>query len=205
MKDIILKNLPFLIPILCFSILSFAIILERIWYFFLNKDRINGSIEETLSHLKERDMQPILPYINKQKSPLSRLLFVGLTHFRRSSINAYKARLQGSAREELYKMEKTLDWLPAIGNIVTLIGLLGTVTGMITAFRAMLNEGSADPYFLAGGISQALISTAAGLCVAIPAIISYHFFINLCQKNLDQMARVTSELMVQKEQGRTPS
>ncbi len=200
MKQILLDNLIFIIPIGILSIISLSIIVGRSIYFFRNRDNPQLDITELLQGIRDRNMAPLMTEVNEQKNPVARVAYTGLKYYRKSPVNSYRSRLQGYIGEEIHRMEKSLDLLPAIGNIVTLIGLLGTVTGMIKTFNVMRMSNAVDPQLLSGGISQALITTAVGLVVAIPAIASYHYFIDHSQKHLDHMSRVGYELLSQKEQ-----
>ncbi len=90
-------------------------------------------------------------------------------------------------------MEKHFPILLGIGNISTLLGLFGTVSGMITAFSRMTETGNSDPYVLAGGISRALVTTAAGLVVAIPTMAAHHVLEALADRHADEMEEVVTE------------
>ena len=84
-------------------------------------------------------------------------------------------RLEDTGRHVVYELERFLNTLGTIAGVSPLLGLLGTVTGIIRAFNAIEAGGMGDPRALSGGIAEALIATAAGLCVAIPALISYRY------------------------------
>lgn len=85
-------------------------------------------------------------------------------------------QMQSRASTQIHRLEKNLNLLGTIGNIAPLLGLLGTVLGIIQSFLAVNAGGTTDPAMLAGGISQALITTAAGMLVAIPALVAYRYY-----------------------------
>src|SRR5690606_8997102 len=112
----------------------------------------------------------------KQSSPLGQILAAGLSNSKHGR-DVMKESIQEAASQVIHELERYVGALGTIAAIAPLLGLLGTVFGMIKVFTAIMLEGTGDAAILAGGISEALITTAAGLCVAIPAMISYRFFL----------------------------
>jgi biopolymer transport protein ExbB len=110
----------------------------------------------------------------EQNSVLGRLLAVGLSHRHRDRA-ALTERLEDAGRHAVHDLERFLNTLGTIAGVSPLLGLLGTVTGIIKAFEALAAGGIGDPRALSGGISEALIATAAGLCVAIPSLIAFRY------------------------------
>jgi biopolymer transport protein ExbB len=110
----------------------------------------------------------------EQNSPLGKLLAAALANRHRSR-EVIMERLEDSGRHVVHELERFLSTLGTIAGVSPLLGLLGTVTGIIKSFNAIQAGGMGDPRALSGGIAEALIATAAGLCVAIPALISYRF------------------------------
>jgi len=110
----------------------------------------------------------------EQNSPLGRLLATGLANRHRPR-EMLMERLEDTGRHVVHELERFLNTLGTIAGVSPLLGLLGTVTGIIRAFNAIEAGGMGDPRALSGGIAEALIATAAGLCVAIPALISYRY------------------------------
>jgi biopolymer transport protein ExbB len=110
----------------------------------------------------------------QQNSPLGRVLAAGLANRHRPR-EVLMERLEDTGRHVVHELERFLNTLGTIASISPLLGLLGTVTGIIKAFNAITQGGMGDPRMLSGGISEALITTAAGLLVAIPALIAYRY------------------------------
>jgi biopolymer transport protein ExbB len=161
-------------PLIVCSIVAVAIIFERLWA--LQRKRVLPSdlttqIWELVKHnqLDQRQLQRV-----QQSSPLGEVLAAGLAH-RHSPREVMKEAVEDSGRHVVHELERFLGPLGTIAAIAPLLGLLGTVSGMITAFTAITTAGVGNPTVLAGGISEALVSTAAGLAVAIPALIAYRF------------------------------
>jgi biopolymer transport protein ExbB len=110
----------------------------------------------------------------EQNSPLGKLLAAGLANRHRPR-EILMERLEDTGRHVVYELERFLNTLGTIAGVSPLLGLLGTVTGIIKAFNAINAGGAGDPRLLSGGIAEALVATAAGLCVAIPSLIAYRY------------------------------
>lgn len=151
-----------------------AIILERLWT--LKPDRVvprdlsrqvwDWVSTNQLNHQRIQDL--------RTNSPLGQVLAAGLAS-RQQERSVMKEAVEDTGRHVVHELERYLNTLGSIAAVSPLLGLLGTVTGMIRTFSALTTGGAGDPAALAGGISEALITTAAGLMVAIPALIAYRY------------------------------
>ena len=110
----------------------------------------------------------------EQNSPLGKLLAAGLANRDRPR-EVLMERLEDAGRHVVHELERFLNTLGTIAGVSPLLGLLGTVTGIIKAFNAINAGGAGDPRMLSGGIAEALVATAAGLCVAIPSLVAYRY------------------------------
>ena len=196
MKEIIGANWLVLAPIILLSVGAVAIIIERAVYFrgiqWSRPDRLDHALElfgeqtaSTISGLFE----------DGDRSPARVVLDYALKPGSRITTSLYKQRLEALRDRQIDAMERHLSLLPGIGNVATLMGLFGTVSGMITAFTRMTETGSSDPYVLAGGISRALVTTAAGLAVAIPAMFAHQILETLVDRHVDRMEDVVNECL----------
>ncbi len=162
-------------PIIACSIIAFGIILERFWT-LQKKKVIPKHLVATIWHwVKEGQLERSkIEEISKQ-SALGRILASGLNnrHLQRERI---KESIEETGRQVVHELERFLNTLGTIAAISPLLGLLGTVIGMIKVFNAIINSGVGNAAPLAGGISQALITTAAGLSVAIVALMFHRYF-----------------------------
>jgi biopolymer transport protein ExbB len=161
-------------PIILCSIIAAAIILERLWT-LQDKRVLPSDLPTRVWQLIETNQinDKVISAL-ESNSPLGRLLATGLANRHRPR-EILMERLEDTGRHVVYELERFLNTLGTIAGIAPLLGLLGTVTGIIRAFNAIKAGGMGDPLALSGGISEALICTAAGLCVAIPALISYRY------------------------------
>ena len=161
-------------PIILCSIVAAAIILERLWTL---QDRrvLPPDLTQKVWKLVESDQinDKIITAL-EQNSPLGKLLAAGLANQHRPR-EVLMERLEDTGRHVVYELERFLNTLGTIAGVSPLLGLLGTVTGIIKAFNAINAGGAGDPRMLSGGIAEALVATAAGLCVAIPSLIAYRY------------------------------
>ena len=161
-------------PIIALAILALAIILERFWSLRRKEVLPPGLGEEVRDWARGRELDPKHIDILRKNSPLGELLAAGLD-VRHRPREIIKERIEDVGRHVAHRMERFLNTLGTIAAVAPLLGLLGTVFGMIEMFLDILTAGVGDANRLAGGIGQALISTAAGLCVAIPAVIFHRY------------------------------
>ncbi|MCV6625932.1 MAG: MotA/TolQ/ExbB proton channel family protein [Cellvibrionaceae bacterium] len=162
------------ILVLC-SIAVIAISVERYWT--LNPEKIapKNTLGQVWHWIKNNQLDGQRLRELKQSSELGRILAAGLSNSRYGR-DVMKDSIVEAANGVVHEMERYLGALGTIASISPLLGLLGTVLGMIKVFTAIVLEGSGNTSALAGGISEALITTAAGLCVAIPAMMLHRFF-----------------------------
>ncbi len=159
-----------MLPIIALAVLALAIILERFWTLRRREVLPPGLGEEVRDWAKGRALDPKHVDILRRNSPLGELLAAGLD-VRNRPRELIKERIEDVGRHVAHRLERFLNSLGTIAAVTPLLGLLGTVFGMIEMFLDILVSGVGDANRLAGGIGQALITTAAGLCVAIPALI----------------------------------
>lgn len=164
-----------MVPIILCSIVALAIIGERFWA--LRRERVTprGLVAQVWHQHKDAKLDAEQINALRANSPLGRILASGLLNMRHSRV-VMKEAIEDTGRQVVPELERYLNTLGTIAAIAPLLGLLGTVTGMIKVFAAITAVGVGNPTALAGGISQALITTEAGLSVAIPALMFYRYF-----------------------------
>jgi biopolymer transport protein ExbB len=176
MYTFILKGGLLIWPIFFCSIIAVAIVLERLYFLRAAKSGIPNIFSRVKELLLGGKNDDALKLCENTKGIMPHILAVGI-HVRNKEHSAREKILSRAASRMVRKLEKNLRGLAVIGNIAPLIGLLGTVVGMIKAFMKIQQLGGrVDSSVLAGGIWEALITTAAGLSVAIPALVFYHYF-----------------------------
>lgn len=171
-----------MIPIILCSIAVVAISIERAWALRPARVAPRNLLAEVWGWIKSNQLDGNKLRELKQSSELGKVLAAGLSNSR-SGREIMKDSIQDAASQVIHDMEKYLSTMGTIASVAPLLGLLGTVVGMIEVFTAIMLQGTGNTGVLAGGISTALITTAAGLSVAIPAMIMHRFF----QRRVDSL------------------
>jgi biopolymer transport protein ExbB len=161
-------------PIMLCSIVAAAITLERLWTLQDRRVLPPDLMQKVWTLVEAHQINDKVILALEQNSPLGRLLAAGLQNRHRPR-EILMERLEDTGRHVVYELERYLNTLGTIAGVSPLLGLLGTVTGIIKAFNAINAGGAGDPRLLSGGIAEALVATAAGLCVAIPSLILYRY------------------------------
>jgi biopolymer transport protein ExbB len=164
-----------MVPIVLCSILALAISLERLWTLRGQKVVPEELTDKIWQWVENRSLSDKQITALQQHSPLGRVLAAGLANRHRDRLVMIEA-IEDAGRHVMHDLERYLNPLATIASISPLLGLLGTVMGMIRTFRAVTISGIGDPSALAGGIAEALVTTAGGLIVAIPSLVAYRYF-----------------------------
>ena len=164
-----------MVPIVLCSVIAIAIIAERAWALQRNKICPKHLLAQIWTWIKNKELDKEHIKQLQVGSPLGRVLAAGLIN-RVHERAVMKEAIEETGRHVVIELERFLNPLGTIAVITPLLGLLGTVIGMIKVFTAITVQGVGNANQLAGGISEALITTAAGLAVAIPALIAYRHF-----------------------------
>lgn len=184
-------------PLFACSVIAIAIIVERFWSLQTRRIAPPELITQIWQWLRYNQVDQDRIKSLQKNSPLGRILAAGLSE-RNAARDITKESIEDTGRHVTAMMEKNLNTLGTIAAISPLIGLLGTVVGMIKVFAVITTEGVGNPETLAGGISEALITTAAGLVVAIPSVIFYRYFrgkINHLVVNMEEQAMQLIEIL----------
>jgi len=179
-------------PIILCSIVAVGILLERLWT--LQRKRVlPQELIKKVSQLAEAgQVNPKVIEALEKNSPLGRVLAAALTNRDRGRAIMME-RVEDTGRHVVHELERFLNSLGTIASISPLLGLLGTVAGIINAFKAVMLGGMGDPRLLAGGISEALVTTAGGLAVAIPSFIAYRYLRGKVERIVIEMEKIAVE------------
>jgi biopolymer transport protein ExbB len=173
-------------PLIICSIGAMAIIVERFWSLQKNKIVPPELVPQVWKLSREEKIDSVLLHRLRTNSPLGAVLAAGLSH-RHLGRDVMKECIEESGRKVVHELERFLNPLGTIAQISPLLGLLGTVFGMIDIFSSLMQHGSGDPSVLAGGISVALITTATGLAIGIPSLIFHRYFERLVDEYVVDM------------------
>ena len=188
MFEIILKGGPVMVPIVAASLVSVAVIVERAIFWLKRAGRVDA--EKVIRFAEEGRLESALKECEKRESPLLKVLKAGL-----SSLNPALS-MEAEAHKELKEMEKGLPTLDTIITLSPLLGLFGTIVGMIQSFGIMSEAGLNNPHAITGGIAEALIATAGGIAVAVITLVPYNYFRSRVERTLNDIERYATRLEV---------
>jgi biopolymer transport protein ExbB len=183
-----------MVPIIACSVIAAAIMLERLWTLQAKRVIPRDLTAKVWHWVKNGQLNPKHIQSIHHGSALGEILAAGLSNRDRSR-DLIKESIEDTGRHVVHELERYLNTLGTIAAISPLLGLLGTVIGMVTVFSAIMTHGVGNPAVLAGGISQALITTAAGLSVAIPALIGYRYLRGRVDELVIQMEKEAVKFM----------
>lgn len=193
-----------MLPIITCSIVALGIVLERFWTLRRKRVMPEHLMKQILQLHKENKLDRADLNKLRGSSPLGRILAAGLVN-RNHSKEVMKESIEEVGRQVVLELERYLNTLGTVASISPLLGLLGTVIGMIEVFSVIVTAGVGDPGVLAGGISKALITTAAGLSVAIPSLMFHRFFNGLIDRLVlgmeEQALKLVEVMHGEREQG----
>jgi biopolymer transport protein ExbB len=194
MFEIVKSGGPIMVPIILASIIAAAIFLERLWTLQQRRVLPAELTDKVWKWVEQRQIQDKHIVALQQNSPLGKILAAGLANRHRDR-SIIKEAIEDTGRHVVHELERFIGTLGTIASISPLMGLLGTVVGMIRTFNAIETQGVGDPAALGGGIAEALITTAAGLTVAIPALLGYKFLRSRVETLVVQMEKESIRLV----------
>ena len=185
---IVVKGGLIMIPLLLCSIVSLAVTIERLLYWH----RISSKqpVEQMLVSVEQGKLKEALSDGQESPLPAARVLAAGLAHRNPS----YSKAMEVAAQGEMPVLKRRLVILDTIITLAPLLGLLGTITGMISSFGIMSDTGLGQPHAVTGGVAEALIATATGLLIAILTLIPYNYFTSRAEKEMEDIEYFASRL-----------
>lgn len=200
MQEYIEQGGVFLWPIIIVSLWAFTLVIERVLYFKTNTSKYSADSKRYFEYLKQNGMTPAFEMLQKESGLVAEILREAWdpTH---KTISTAERGVEEALHQNLPKLEKNINTIATLASIEPLLGLLGTITGMIAVFTVIMKEGGmVDSSSLAGGISEAMITTQAGLVAAVPILLCHNFIRNkfksvmadlqaICAKALKELER----------------
>ncbi len=171
-----MRTSPVMVIILCLSVLTLGFALERAIYFRKRGRNPDAVMHEAVAKLRAGNTREAEWTLGNATHPVGPVAAEVLASSHQS-VDVIEEKLQMALSEQRLLLERNLGFLGTMGNTAPLIGLLGTVWGIMRAFHDMAATGSAGPSVVAAGVAEALFTTAAGLVVAVPAVILYNYFL----------------------------
>lgn len=184
-----------MIPIFLLSLLTIYLFVERLMKLRNSKADREMVMGRVRGYVQSGDIHGAITFCDGQDKPITRIIQHGLERLGRP-ISEIQDAVQASGKHETFELEKRTDLLASIAGIAPMIGFLGTVTGMIKAFQQIQRlQGNVDPSVLAGGIWEALLTTAAGLVVGIMAYFFYNYLLGRINRMVNDMERSATDFI----------
>lgn len=192
--EFFLKGGIFMWPLLLLAVFGLAIMLERFWTLSRARTNVRDLMNKVLAALKSEGVEAAIQVCETTRGPIPAILHAGL---RRSNIgiDAMEKSIENAGVVELSFLERGLLWLVTVSNLAPLLGFLGTVSGMINAFDAIAAADQVNAKVVASGISEALITTLAGLVIAIPVSMAHNYFVAQIDKFVIEMQETSADLV----------
>ena len=184
--EVIRKAGIFVYPIFLCSIVALSIFLQKMWILRTNKILPGFFLERLYSYLSKNKFSEALNLASMNNSSIARSAYAALQKSG-SPKEQIRESMEGAGRREAGELSRYIEGLATISNVSTLLGLLGTISGMIKIFSVISEKTIVDPSSLAGGISEALYTTAFGLLVAIPAFIAYKYLVGRSDEYVNEL------------------
>lgn len=179
MMDIFMSGGPVMYPLLACSILVLTVVIERVFFWVINQMHRNPPlVDEVLELCRQGDWEAVRAKAEGSQDYVIRILSAGILHREFSMTKA----MESAANEEIRRMRRYMDVLDTMITVAPLLGILGTVIGIIGSFEVLGTAGIDNPRAVTSGIAQALITTAAGLGIAIFSVFPFNFFNSRVQK-----------------------
>src|SRR5688572_28212377 len=196
--DIIIKGGIVMIPLLACSLISLALTIERL--IFWTRLKSKDVVHEILRLVETGEFEQALTLGRTSEQPIARILAAGIAHRNPAPAKA----MESAAQAEIPILKRRLGILDTIVTLAPLLGLLGTVVGMIGSFDIMSEAGMGQPHAVTGGVAEALIATATGLLIAILTLVSYNYFTARAEREIDAMEHFSSslELLLHEQTGK---
>ncbi len=193
-------------PLLVFSVTTIGLILERSIYFIFHNLQTDKLADQIMKKIEDGETDNAITLCQTAKKNLV-CAPIFLSGLRLSVMGEHRMEraMETEASEQINKMEAGFDLLVAVGSIAPITGFLGTVSGMIGAFSSIANAAEVNAQLVAGGIFEALITTAFGLAIAIVAITAYNIFAHMADKFSSRIeetgSRIVTQILISREQG----
>ena len=186
--EFLIKGGLVMVPLLACSVIALAVVIERLLFWRRISDRQKS--DEILGLVEQGEFSRASELSRSADSPLTRVLASGLAH----QASSFTKAMEVAAHRETSVLKQRLTILDTIITLAPLLGLLGTVTGMIGSFGIMSQVGIGQPHAVTGGVAEALIATATGLLIAILTLVPYNYFSNRVEREMEEIEYYASRL-----------
>lgn len=186
----------FMWPLLAFSLAALTLIIDRLIYILYHNVKMTELTEKVRAFLEKKDIDGAVKMLEEEprKQTGATILLALLKNYRFGEARMEKAA-ETEAMERIHRLENGFDWLTAISSLAPLTGFLGTVSGMIGAFRSIANAQDVNAQLVASGIYEALVTTVFGLIIAIISLVAFNLFVRKVDTFSNEVSKSVNDLM----------
>lgn len=195
MLELFIKGGPVMYPLLLCSVVGVAVIIERIYFYWSERTDTEALMDTVRAALSQGRILEAAQAAKRERGPVSAIIAAAVAQYGKPR-RVVTEQVEKVGQEQIYRLEKGLPLLDVLVGIAPLLGLLGTVTGIIKSFNVLgALEGVAEPAVLSSGIAEALITTAAGLLIAIPFMAVNAYFYRIVDRRVLEMNQRSTEII----------
>ena len=181
-------------PLLLSALVALAVILERSYIFHRRYVTPGGFVAQVLKHVQSNQLDQARKSCAQTESPIASVMAAGLEHFQ-NPVAEMELAMKNRAEEWIPVMERSIEVIDTVITAAPLMGLLGTITGMMASFKVLSEKGVNEPNAITGGVAEALIATATGLVIALICLVAYNYFSGRVKVFIYEIESVASKLM----------
>jgi len=194
LRELFIKGGVFMWPLLAAAVIAIVVFIVKLFTMSLAKINTGKFLAKIKEALHQEGIEAAVEVCQRTRGPIASIFHAGLLRYDRGVEQVEKA-IEETGAIEMSFLERGLVWLATVANIAPMLGFLGTVSGMINAFDAIALAGEIEPTLVASGISEALITTATGLAIAIPTQAAYNYFVTVIDRFILDMEEASTELV----------
>jgi biopolymer transport protein ExbB len=194
--EFLLRGGLMMIPLLLSGLFALSILIERLWMFRYHYHTPTSDLEQVFQLLKKQDYTgaQVLCEADQKRTPARSVLLAGTSHIRHSS-EEMELSMKNQAEAWLPLLERRIEWIDTVITAAPLLGLLGTITGMMASFQVLSSKGVNEPNAITGGVAEALIATATGLVIALICLVGYNLLTARVRAFVSEMETLGSRLL----------
>lgn len=186
----------FMWPLLAFSIAALTLIIDRLIYIFYHNVKMANLTNQVKEFLEKKDLDGAIKMLEEQpRKQTGATIILELLKNARFGESRMEKAAETEAMERIHRLENGFDWLTAISSLAPLTGFLGTVSGMIGAFRSIANAQDVNAQLVASGIYEALVTTVFGLIIAIVSLVAFNLFVRKVDTFSNEVSKSVNDLM----------
>jgi biopolymer transport protein ExbB len=194
LRELFMNGGNFMWPLLASAVIGVVVFIIKLFSLALAKINTGKFLAKIKDALHQEGVEAAIEICQRTRGPIASIFHAGLLRYDRG-VEAVEKAIEETGAIEMSFLERGLVWLATVANIAPMLGFLGTVSGMISAFDSIALAGEIEPSLVASGISEALITTAAGLTIAIPVQAAYNYFVTRIDGFILDMEEASTELV----------